>query len=339
MIDFSVLDQSPVRAGGTPAQAIDETIRLAQAAEALGYRRYWLAEHHGTDGFAGSSPEIMVTRVAAATEHIRVGSGGVMLSHYSPLKVAENFAVLENMFPGRIDLGIGRAPGSDHVTAAALAYGNQIGIDYFPTKIADMTAFLAGKPPLSEPFKNVRVTPVPPGIPEVWLLGSSDQSAAYAAHFGLAYSYAHFIMPHGSEAVVEHYRKNFRPSPVLSKPKVSIGVFVICAATTEEAEHLAVSRDYWRLKLDQGQHLPYPPPEEALNYPYTDRERAVVEQSKANRLVGDPAYIKAQLEELAARHGADELVILTITYDFAARMRSYELVAEAFGMTQRKAAE
>ena len=146
-------------------------------------------------------------------------------------------------------------------------------------------------------------------------------------------------MPHGSEAVIDHYRKNFRPSPVLSKPKVSIGGFVICAATTEEAEYLAVSRDYWRLKLDQGQHLPYPPPEEALNYPYTDRERAVVEQSKANRLVGDPAYIKAQLEELAARHGADELVILTITYDFAARMRSYELVAKAFGMCQRKAAE
>lgn len=339
MIDFSVLDQSPVRAGGTPAQAIDETIRLAQAAEAFGYSRYWLAEHHGTNGFAGSSPEIMVTRVAAATERIRVGSGGVMLSHYSPLKVAENFALLENMFPGRIDLGIGRAPGSDQLTASALAYGNQIGIDYFPTKIADMTAFLAGKPPASEPFRNVRVTPVPPQLPEIWLLGSSDQSAAYAAHFGLAYSFAHFITPYGSEAVVEHYRKNFRPSPELAEPKISLGVFVICAETMEEAEHLAASRDYWRLKLGQGQHLPYPPPEEALSYPYTDDERAVVEQNKANRFVGDPAYIKAQLEELAARHGADELVILTITYDFAARMHSYELLAEAFGMTQRKAAE
>jgi len=339
MLKFSVLDQSPVRAGGTPAQAIDETIRLAQAAEALGYKRYWLAEHHGTDGFAGSSPEIMVTRVAAATESIRVGSGGVMLSHYSPLKVAENFALLENMFPGRIDLGIGRAPGSDQLTAAALAYGNQIGIDYFPTKIADMTAFLAGKPPVSEPFKTVRATPLAPSLPEVWLLGSSDQSAAYAAHFGLAYSFAHFITPYGSEAVVDHYRQNFRPSPVLAEPLISLGVFVICAETMEEAERLAASRDYWRLKLGQGQHLPYPPPEEALAYPYSDHERAVVEQSKANRFVGDPAYIKAQLEELAARHGADELVILTITYDFAARMRSYELIAEAFGMTRRKAAE
>ncbi len=338
MIDFSVLDQSPVRAGGTPAQAIDETIRLAQSAEALGYSRYWLAEHHGTDGFAGSSPEIMVTRVAAATDSIRVGSGGVMLSHYSPLKVAENFALLENMFPGRIDLGIGRAPGSDQITAAALAYGSQIGIEYFPTKIADMTAFLAGKPPVSEPFKTVKVTPVPPVLPEVWLLGSSDQSAAYAAHFGLAYSFAHFITPHASEAVVEHYRQNFRPSPVLEAPRVSLGVFVICAETTEEAEHLAASRDYWRLKLGQGQHLPYPPPEEALSYDYTEHERAVIEHNKANRFVGDPATVKSQLEDLAARHGADELVILTITYDFAARMRSYELIAEAFGLQDRKAA-
>ena len=338
MIDFSVLDQSPVRAGGTPAQALDETVQLAQAAEALGYSRYWLAEHHGTDGFAGSSPEIMVTRVAAATDHIRVGSGGVMLSHYSPLKVAENFALLENMFPGRIDLGIGRAPGSDGLTAAALAYGNQIGIEYFPTKIADMTAFLAGRPPVSEPFKNVRATPVAPSLPEVWLLGSSEQSAAYAAHFGLAYSFAHFITPYASETVVDHYRDNFRPSPVLDKPQVNLGVFVICADTTEEAERLAASRDYWRLKLGQGQHLPYPPPEVALNYDYTDHERAVVEQSKANRFVGDPAFIKAQLEDLAARHGADELVILTITYDFAARKRSYELIAEAFGLQCRQAA-
>ncbi|MDH3737923.1 MAG: LLM class flavin-dependent oxidoreductase [Alphaproteobacteria bacterium] len=339
MLKFSVLDQSPVRAGGTPAQAIDETIQLAQATEALDFTRYWLAEHHGTDGFAGSSPEIMVTRVAAATEHIRVGSGGVMLSHYSPLKVAENFSLLENMFPGRIDLGIGRAPGSDGLTAAALAYGNQIGIEYFPTKIADMTAFLAGKPPVSEPFKNVRVTPVAPSLPEVWLLGSSDQSAAYAAHFGLAYSFAHFIVPFASEAIVDHYRDNFRPSPVLAEPRVSLGVFVICAETTEEAEYLAASRDYWRLKLGQGQHLPYPPPDVALSYDYSDHERAVIEQNKANRFVGDPATVKAQLEDLAARHSADELVLLTITYDFAARVRSYELIAEAFGLNQRKAAE
>ena len=338
MTDFSILDQTPVRAGGTPAQAIDETITLAQKAETMGYNRYWLAEHHGTDGFAGSSPEIMITRVAAVTNCIRVGSGGVMLSHYSPLKVAENFTLLENMFPNRIDLGIGRAPGSDGVTAAALAYGNQMGIEYFPTKIADMTAFLAGQPPASEPFKNVRATPLAPSLPEVWLLGSSYQSAAYAAHFGLAYSFAHFITPYESEALINQYRNNFRPSPVMKEPRVNLGVFVICADTTEEAEHLAASRDYWRLKLSQGQHLPYISPEEALSYPYTQQELSAIKQNKVNRIVGDPKYVKAQLEELASCHSADELVILTITYDFASRLHSYELIAQAFGLQAREIA-
>ena len=336
MIKLSVLDQSPVRSGGTPAQAIEETIRLAQKAESLGYSRYWLAEHHGTDGFAGSSPEILVTRVEAATKQIRVGSGGVMLSHYSPLKVAENFSLLENMFPDRIDLGIGRAPGSDGLTAAALAYGNQLGIEYFPTKIADMTAFLSGKAPLSEPFKGVRATPVSPSLPELWLLGSSDQSASYAAHFGLAYSFAHFITPYSSEAIVEHYKESFRQSPANSEPRVNLGVFVICADTMEEAEYLASSRDFWRLKLGQGQHLPYPSPQEALNYQYTDNEKAIIEQNKINRFVGDPEFIKNKLEDLARAHGAEELVILTITYDFEARMRSYQLLADAFGLKNQK---
>ncbi len=223
MLKLSVLDQSPVRAGGNPRQALEETITLAQATENLGYSRYWLAEHHGTEGFAGSSPEILVTRVAAATNTIRVGSGGVMLSHYSPLKVAENFKLLENLYPGRIDLGIGRAPGSDGLTAAALAYGSEIGIEYFPTKIADMMAFLSDEAPASEPFKTVRATPSVPQIPEVWLLGSSDQSAAYAAHFGLAYTFAHFITPQASKPILDYYRANFKPSDMLAAPQGECG--------------------------------------------------------------------------------------------------------------------
>jgi luciferase family oxidoreductase group 1 len=338
MLKLGVLDQSPIRAGGTPAQAIDETIRLAQETEALGFTRYWLAEHHGTDGFAGSSPEIMVTRVAAATRSIRVGSGGVMLSHYSPLKVAENFKLLENMFPGRIDLGIGRAPGSDGLTAAALAYGSQIGIEYFPTRIADLAAFLTDQPPATEAFSRVRATPKAPGTPELWLLGSSDQSAAYAAHFGIAFSFAHFIAPEGAAPVLAYYRHGFKPSGLLAVPRASAGVFVICAETTEEAERLAASRDYWRLRLGQGQHLPYPPPEEALAYPYSAHERAEIARNSANRITGDPDTVKAQLEALAAALGVDELVILTITYDFEARLRSYQLLAEAFGLAGRAAA-
>ncbi|MEK9660127.1 MAG: LLM class flavin-dependent oxidoreductase [Alphaproteobacteria bacterium] len=338
MLKLGVLDQSPIRAGGTPAQAIDETVRLAQETEALGFTRYWLAEHHGTDGFAGSSPEIMIARVAGATKSIRVGSGGVMLSHYSPLKVAENFKLLENMYPGRIDLGIGRAPGSDGLTAAALAYGNQIGIEYFPTKIADLSAFLTDETPATEAFARVRATPRAPEVPELWLLGSSDQSAAYAAHFGLAYSFAHFIAPQVAVPVVNYYREQFRPSAALAAPRVSAGVFVICADSDEEAEYLAASRDYWRMMLSRGRHLPYPPPDEALAHPYTDEERAQVEYNKANRIAGSPATVKARLEELAHDLGVDELVILTITWDFEARLRSYRLLAEAFGLTRREAA-
>ena len=338
MVKLSVLDQSPVRAGGNPREALAETIALAQAAERLGYNRYWLAEHHGTAGFAGSSPEILVARVAAATDRIRVGSGGVMLSHYSPLKVAENFKLLENLYPGRIDLGIGRAPGSDGLTAAALAYGNEIGIEYFPTKIADMMAFLSDDTPASEPFKAVRATPTVSEMPEIWLLGSSDQSAAYAAYFGLAYTFAHFITPQAITPILDYYRANFQASASLAAPKTSAGVYVICADSKDEAEYLASSRDYWRMKLQFGQHLPYVSPDEALAYDYSAQEKRIVEANRANRFTGDPGSLKAELTAFAAENGIDELVILTITYDFEKRMRSYELLADAFDLNRSEEA-
>ncbi len=338
MLKLSVLDQSPVRAGGDARTALAETIALAQATERLGYNRYWLAEHHGTAGFAGSSPEIMVTRVAAATQHILVGSGGVMLSHYSPLKVAENFKLLENLYPGRIDLGIGRAPGSDGLTAAALAYGSEVGIEYFPTKIADMVAFLEDEIPATKPFRDVRATPAVSHSPEVWLLGSSDQSAAYAAHFGLAYSFAHFIAPQVTGPVLRYYREEFKPSGKVSAPRANAGVFVICADTQQEADYLAASRDLWRLKLNYGQHLPYPHPEEALAYDYNSQELQVVDANKANRFAGTPESLYTQLSEFANEHGLEELLVLTITHDFDKRVRSYELLAEAFDMAGHGAA-
>ena len=338
MVKLSVLDQSPMREGGDARQALEETIALAQASERLGYSRYWLAEHHGTAGFAGSSPEIMVTRVAAATKHIRVGSGGVMLSHYSPLKVAENFKLLENLYPGRIDLGIGRAPGSDGLTAAALAYGSEVGIEYFPTKIADMMAFLGDTPPVTKPFRDVRATPAVAAAPEVWLLGSSDQSAAYAAHFGLAYSFAHFIAPQVITPVLKYYRDKFEASDGLAAPRANAAVFVICADTQEEADYLAASRDLWRLRLNQGQHLPYAHPDEALAYEYSPQERQVVEANKANRFAGTPDSLREQLTNFADENGLDELLVLTITYNFETRLRSYEMLADAFALTAREAA-
>jgi luciferase family oxidoreductase group 1 len=338
MVKLSVLDQSPVRRGGDARQAPAETIALAQATERLGYTRYWLAEHHGSAGFAGSSPEIMVTRVAAATSQIRVGSGGVMLSHYSPLKVAENFKLLENLYPGRIDLGIGRAPGSDGATAAALAYGSEVGIEYFPTKIADMVAFLDDAPPATKPFKDVRATPAVAEVPEVWLLGSSDQSAAYAAHFGLAYSFAHFIAPQVTAPVMKYYRDQFQLSASLAAPRANAGVFVICADTQEEADYLVASRDPWRLKLNYGQHLPYAHPDEALAYDYNAQEQKVVAANRANRFAGTPESLREQLTAFADENGFEELLVLTITYDFDTRLRSYELLADAFELDHRDVA-
>ena len=335
MIRLGVLDQSPVRSGSTPAAAVAETIRLAQATERLGYSRYWLAEHHGTDGLAGSAPEILVTRVAAATSHIRVGSGGVMLSHYSPLKVAETFRLLETMYPGRIDLGIGRAPGSDQLTAGALAYGSPIGPEYFPNKVADLSAFLTGADAATQAFAKVRATPAVSSVPEVWLLGSSGESATLAAHFGLAYSFAHFIVPAGGAPVIADYREHFKPSALYAEPRASLCVFVICAETEDEAERQIQSRDLWRLRLDVGRLDPYPSVAEAEAHDYTDAERGRVEGNRARSIFGAPAQVKARLEAIAQEYAVDELVILTITHDPAVRLRSYELLAEAFGLEAR----
>ena len=219
-VKLSVLDQSPIRSGGTAADALRETIELAQITERLGYHRYWVAEHHGSASFAGSSPEVLISTIAANTSRIRVGSGGVMLMHYSPLKVAENFRLLETLYPGRIDLGIGRAPGSDGITAAALAYGSKIGIEYFPAKLADLKAFINGQPPYTEALSPVRVTPEPATAPELWMLASSEDGARLAAHFGLPLSFAHFISPHAAESSCQIYRDTFRPSDICPMPRV-----------------------------------------------------------------------------------------------------------------------
>ena len=329
------LSQSPIRSGATPALAVQETLRLATAAETLGYRRYWVAEHHSSNGLAGSTPEILVGRIAAETSTIRVGAGGVMLSHYSPLKVAEVFRLLETLYPGRIDLGIGRAPGSDQITAAALGYGSQVGIEYFPTRIADMIAFLSDEPPPTEAFSRVRATPKCETVPDIWLLGSSGGSAQYASQFGLPFSFAQFINPHDGVDVLAAYRESFQPSGLYDKPKASISVFVLCAEDEEEAQYLATSRHYWRLRLEKGLHGPYPTPEEAAAFPYTPADRARLEDIKTYSVVGTPAQVKERLIAMAKRFEVEEIVVLSISHDFGARVRSYELVAEALGLEAR----
>jgi luciferase family oxidoreductase group 1 len=334
MPTLSVLDQSPIRAGGTPAQAIAETVELARRCERWGYRRYWLAEHHSSQGLAGTAPEVLIARVAAATSSMRVGSGGVMLSHYSPLKVAEAFRVLEALYPGRIDCGIGRAPGSDYRTMIALQAGpGASGIERFPNQVQDLLAFLADELPPGHPFLGVHAEPRGTSMPDPWLLGSSDGSAALAAYFGTAFSFAHFITDEGGPEVMQAYGEHFRPSRWRAAPEGSIGVFVICAETEAAAKRLALSRDLSRLRLEQGRFGPVPPVEEAEAHPYTEQERQRIAHNRRRQVVGDPRQVKQRLLELGALYGVDEFVVVTITYDFAARLRSYELLAEAFGLS------
>ena len=337
-ITLSVLDQSPIRRGGTPAQALRETIELARLCDRLGYRRYWLSEHHNSGGLASASPEILIGQVAAQTSNIRVGSGGVMLSHYSPLKVAEQFRMLEALFPGRIDLGIGRAPGSDGRTAAALAHGpGRLSIDYFPEQLGELYGFLNGDLPPGHPFRGIRAMPAGETLPELWLLGSTNAGATYAAELGWAFSFAHFISPEGGEDVVREYKRHFAPSPFLAQPRASIGVSVTCAESRAEAERLSWSRWGWRLMNAPGragftEGGGIPSPDEALAYPYTTQDLPYLEHMRERSIYGSPAEVREQLLALAEQYDVDELVVVTITYDFEARMRSYELLAQAFAL-------
>ena len=333
MLTLSVLDQSPIRRGGSSADAVRETLALAALADRLGYQRYWVAEHHSSGGLAGASPEILISAIAANTRSIRVGSGGVMLNHYSPLKVAEQFRMLETLYPGRIDLGVGRAPGSDGRTARALMQsGNGFTVDDYPERLADLTGYLTDTIPAGHPFYGVRAMPDGPGAPDLWLLGSTTAGASYAAHFGWSFSFAHFISPEGGEDVIHAYRRAFRPSALLPKARASLAVSVTCAETAAEAERLSWSRWCWRVMSQQPGRRGIPSPEEALAYPYTPAEREYVEHMRGRSVYGDPDTVREKLQALAARYGVDEIVVVTITYDFADRLRSYELLADAFGM-------
>jgi luciferase family oxidoreductase group 1 len=336
VLSLSVLDQSPIRSGRTPADAIQETLELATAADRLGYRRYWLAEHHSSEGLAGSAPEILIGQVAARTSRIRVGSGGVMLSHYSPLKVAESFRVLETLFPGRIDLGIGRAPGSDRRTAQALAHGpGALGIEHFPAQVRDVIEWLHDVVEPGHPFDGVRAMPVGPTAPEVWLLGSSADSATYAAHFGTAFSFAQFINANSGDEIARMYRAYFRPSVWLAEPRVSVGVFVICADSEAEAQRLRRSRDLFIARLYTGGRGPYPTVAEADAHLWTPHQLAIAEQARGRAIAGAPEQVREQLEALAAAYEAEELVVVTITEDERSRLRSYQLLADVFELPQR----
>jgi len=338
---LSVLDQSPIRKGGTAETAVAETLALAKACDSLGYHRYWLAEHHNSNSFAGSCPEILIGRVAQETKHLRVGSGGVMLTHYSPLKVAEQFRMLELLSPGRIDLGIGRAPGSDQRTTLALQAGPQgFGIDAFPSQVHLLRQFLAdaaGLAPFPDdhPYRGVHAMPRGSGIPEIWLLGSGIHSAVYAAELGLPFSHAYFISTEGSEDACTEYRARFKPSAFCREPRISLGVAALVAESEAEAERLALSRNLWVVRLLTGHPIPFPSPEEAAQHPLTEQEKRLLSGIEKRAIVGAPKMVRDRLSELAAMHGAEELVIVTITYDYASRLRSYELLADSFDLRSK----
>lgn len=332
-IKLSILDQSPVISGHTPQQAIQQTLRLAQAAEEMGYHRYWCAEHHSIMALADPCPEILVTRLAAATTSIRVGTGGVLLPYYSPLKVAEQFRMLEALFPGRIDLGIGRAPGGDQATATAMGQGRYPSADDFPEQVQYLAAYLDDDLPESHPFARVKAQPAGDSSPQIWLLGSSDYSGALAAQLGLRFAFAHFISARGGDVVMRDYKKRYQPSPREPQPQALVCVFVICADTQAQAERLAQCVDLRRLNMDYGVNAPVPTLEEAESYPYTDADRQRITQHHRRRVVlGTPDVVKQRLLEIQAEFEADELMVITITGDYDSRLRSYELLAGVFDL-------
>ena len=325
---LSVLDQSPIAEGATGADALRNSIDLAALVERLGYGRYWVAEHHGTPMLACAAPEILIAEIAGATSSIRVGSGGVMLSHYSPFKVAELFSVLAGLHGSRVDLGIGRAPGADLETIFALQRDRrQLLPEDYLDQVAELLAYLEDGFPPDHPFARLARLPGAPASPVVWLLGTSAESAIWAAELGLPYSVADFINP-GSSRSALLYRERFRPSTRLAQPEVMVAVGAICGETDEEAERLAAS---WQMAITlagRGQFGPLPAVGRAREFLAAQAGR---DRFAGRRVVvGSPGRVRPALEQIGAEYGADELMILTMTHDHSARRRSYELLAEAF---------
>ena len=331
---LSVLDQSTVISGRSADASIRESLALAKHAEACGYHRYWVAEHHNSDSIAGSAPEVLIAAIAATTARIRVGSAGVMLPHYSSLKVAEQFRVLEAIAPGRIDLGLGRAPGSDGLTAHALNPNSATAADHFPAQVRDLLAWLADEKLIERhPFRDIRAMPTGPTVPEVWMLGSSDYGAQVAAYFGLPFCFAHFITEgRGCEEALEIYRQGYRPSARHPEPYSAVCVWALAAETQEKAERLFSSRALARLWRDQGVFAPLPSPEEAAAHAYTEADHARLERLRARSLYGTPDVVAAKLRALGQELGVAEMAVLTTVHDSAARRRSYTLLAQEFGL-------
>jgi luciferase family oxidoreductase group 1 len=333
MIPLSVLDLATVATGSTPAQALRETTEMSRIVERLGYHRLWVAEHHGMSAIASSAPAVLIAHLANATSTLRIGAGGVMLPNHSPLVVAEQFATLEALHPGRIDLGLGRAPGTDPQTARALRRAADLGADTFPDDVVELINYLLpreGRP--TYPF----ATPGSGYLPEVWLLGSSTFSAQLAGMLGLPFSFAYHFAPNLLDPALSIYRSTFQSSRLLEKPRVMVAVSVLCAPTTDEAQWLAGSTALSILQRRSGQVGLLPSPEEAEAYPFTLAEKTIIDEALATHVIGDPTKVHEGLDLLQRRTEADELMLSTRTHSHEARVRSFTLVARSWGLAPAK---
>ncbi len=329
--DISVLDLVPVPSGTAPSQALRDTLDLAQAAQAAGYTRYWISEHHSMPAIASASPEVLLSRIGALTDTLRIGSGGIMLPNHSPMRVAEHFKALEALYPGRVDLGLGRAPGSDARANRAMHASSG---EHFVSMLDEMLALSGDTYPADHPYHGVRIMPDDVGLPPIWILGSSGASAGFAAERGFGYSFASHFSPMDPNAALADYRNRFNPSSDFARPHTILGVSVICADTQAEAQRLAQTVDLMWLRLRKGEFAALPSPEEAAAYPYSDFERAAVDENRGRHIIGTPEQVADKLADLAERTAASELMIVSNIHDAGARLRSYTLVAEALSARQ-----
>jgi luciferase family oxidoreductase group 1 len=335
MIPLSVLDLSFVTEGGSGAAALRNSLDLARLADRLGFTRYWVAEHHNLPSIASSAPEIMIGQIAAATDRIRVGSGGVMLPNHAPLMVAERFKVLEALFPGRIDLGVGRAPGTDPVTSYALRARQEVRAeDDFLERFQELMLWESGGFPANHPFRNVRAMPADVPLPPVWLLGSSDYSAELAAAIGAGFAFAHHFASYDAVAALTSYRARFRPSDWRKEPYGILAVAVVCADSDAAAERLALTVDLNYVRRSKGEYLPLASPEDAAAYPFTEADRRHISRNRARVFVGSSDTVRARLMPLVEASHADEVMITSAVHDHAARKHSYELMAQAFELSR-----
>ncbi|RFU70915.1 LLM class flavin-dependent oxidoreductase [Peribacillus saganii] len=326
---LSVLDQSPISRGSNARTALKNTLKLTHLTEELGFARFWVAEHHNTNGLASTSPEVLISHIASQTSKIRVGSGGVLLPQYSPFKVAENFKTLEALFPNRIDIGIGRSPGGSSSTRLALTDSLRKSLNEFPRQLRDLKGYLTDTLPEGHPYAEVKATPITDSTPEMWLLGTSHRGARVAAENGIAFTFGHFINPSSGQRATEEYFSGFTPSLNLSRPKMNVCIFVVCADTEHEAEELAISQDIWLLNIGKGSDSTIPSIVDAKRTTLSLDDQDIIQQNRKRTIIGTPDKVKEELSLLSEIYRTEEFMVITNTFDFEARKHSYKLLAEA----------